>query len=121
MGKLSRKVSKQQQKNKAQEVQQQMEPLKKKMQEQMAAEEYAPAIETMAELAKLQCMDPEVMYRGAYAYFMLGDYDRAANWINNTLTYAPQHVPARILLARLVRNPARRAGPEVDPGRPHRA
>ena len=41
------------------------------------------------------------MYEGACAYFMLGDYTRAAQWVQNTLQYAPDHAAARLLLARI--------------------
>ena len=41
------------------------------------------------------------MYDGAYAYFMLGDYPRAINWVNTTLSYDSAHVQARILLGRI--------------------
>ena len=35
--------------------------------------------------------DAETMYAGAYSYFMLGDYNRAAQWIKSTLAFAPKH------------------------------
>lgn len=101
MGKLERKLAKKQQKNKEEKSAQEMEPLKMRMKSQMEAEQYAEAIDTMAELANLKCMDPEIMYEGAFCYFMLGDYERAAKWIDNTLTFAPSHMMARVLLARL--------------------
>lgn len=101
MGKLGKKMAKNQKKNQEVQLQEEMNPLKRTMKEQIDEEKFADAIETMAELAKLKCMDPEVMYDGAYSYFMLGDYERAANWINNTLTYKPDHMMARVLLARL--------------------
>jgi tetratricopeptide (TPR) repeat protein len=52
-------------------------------------------------LVKAKAYDAAAMYDGAYAYFMLNDYDRAAQWVDNTLQYAPDHIAARILLARL--------------------
>lgn len=75
--------------------------LKKKMKEQYEAGEYVEAMDTMAEIAQHKKMDPEVMYMGASCYFMTGDYERAAKWVNNTLSYNPQNVPAKLLLARL--------------------
>jgi len=75
--------------------------LKKKMKEQYEAGEYVEAMDTMAEIAQRKKMDPEVMYMGASCYFMTGDYERAAKWVNNTLSYDPQNVPAKLLLARL--------------------
>ena len=101
MGKLGKKMAKNQKKNKEVQLQEEMNPLKRKMKQQIAEENFTDAIATMSELAKLRCMDPEVMYDGAYSYFMLGDYERAATWIDNTLTYEPNHMMARILLARL--------------------
>ncbi len=75
--------------------------LKKQMKEQYEAGEYVEAMDTMAEIAQRKKMDPEVMYMGASCYFMTGDYERAAKWVNNTLSYDPQNVPAKLLLARL--------------------
>lgn len=101
MGKMSKKMVKQHIKNQSEERKHVMDDLEQKMQQQVAEEKFADALDTMAELAKRKCMDPEIMYDGALCYFMVGDYDRAANWINNTLTYKPDHRQARILLARL--------------------
>ncbi|MBR3458958.1 MAG: tetratricopeptide repeat protein [Selenomonadaceae bacterium] len=75
--------------------------LERKAREQLAARDYEGILDTMAAMAEARIYSPEVFYAGAYAYFMQGDYQRAATWVNNTLTYAPGHVPARILLARL--------------------
>lgn len=75
--------------------------LKKKMKKQYQAGEYVEAMDTMAELAEHKKMDPEIMYMGASCYFMTGDYERAAKWVNNTLAYDPQNIAARLLLARL--------------------
>ena len=101
MGKASRKLMKKQLKVQMEERASQMDTLKEKVHALVEQEKYAEAINTMAGLAELKCMDPEVMYEGAFCYFMIGDYDRAAKWIDNTLTYAPEHIMARILLARL--------------------
>lgn len=75
--------------------------LKKQMKEQYKAGEYVEAMDTMAKLAEHKKMDPEIMYMGASCYFMTGDYERAAKWVNNTLNYDPQNIAARLLLARL--------------------
>ncbi|MBE6105135.1 tetratricopeptide repeat protein [Anaerovibrio lipolyticus] len=75
--------------------------LKKKMKAQYQAGEYVEAMDTMAELAERKKMDPEIMYMGASCYFMTGDYERAAKWVSNTLSYDPQNIAARLLLARL--------------------
>ncbi len=75
--------------------------LERRAREQLAARDYAGILDTLAAMAEAKIYSPEAFYAGAYAYFMQGDYQRAATWVNNTLTYAPGHVPARILLARL--------------------
>lgn len=62
---------------------------------------YAEALEALAESVKKGQIGAEQMYQGAYAYFMLGDYERSISWVNNTLTAEPGHVAARILLGRL--------------------
>lgn len=75
--------------------------LKKKMKDQYAAGEYVEAMDTMAEIARHKKMDPEIMAMGANCYFMTEDYERAAKWVNNTLTYDPNNISARLLLGRL--------------------
>ena len=75
--------------------------LKLKLTSQIDDMSYAEALETLAKLIEKKCYDPEVLYQGAQAYFYLGDYERAASWVNNTLHYAPQHVEARLLLAKI--------------------
>lgn len=67
----------------------------------MEQKQYARALEALAKIIKQKEVKPEFLYDGAYAYFMLGDYDRAAEWVTNTLTYAALSVKARILLARI--------------------
>ncbi len=101
MGKTSRKVKKQVQKKSAVQRLQQCQP--KEMELELAFErgEYAEVLNILAELIAAKDIKPEFLYKGAYSYFMLGDYERAAQWVNNTLNYAPNHVDARILLARL--------------------
>ena len=101
MGKASKKLIKNQQKNKADNLRREVVSLKDKMLTAVEEERYEDALETMAELAGDKCMDPEVMYNGAVCYFMTGDYERTAKWLDNTLRYAPDHVQARVLLARL--------------------
>jgi len=75
--------------------------LKDKLKKHIEYDEYSEALNTVAELVKAGCQDGEVMYWAAYSYFMCGDYDRCASWLDNTLEFAPDHVAARILLARL--------------------
>lgn len=67
----------------------------------MNQEAYGEALDVLAEMIQHQAYDAEDMYRGAYCYFMTGDYRRAAQWLTNTLSFAPAHVEARLLLARI--------------------
>lgn len=102
MGKAARKIKKKEEQAKAAGVRQENARWEEKLKKQMAAGQYAEAIETLAELVKGNDIKPEFMYDAAYAYFMVGDYERSGQWINNTLTYEPGNIPVRILLARLL-------------------
>ncbi len=101
MGKASRKLKKKQQQEETAGRQAEAKELEQKIQSEIEQEAYSDALATLAKLAEMNAVTPQAMYAGAYAYFMLGDYERAAAWIDNTLQYAPGHVAARILLARL--------------------
>lgn len=101
MGSFKNKINNKKQKKKDNAAINELIDLKKKMKAQYAAGEYVEAMDTMAQIAEHKKMDPEVMYMGASCYFMTGDYERAADWINNTLRYDPQNIAARLLLARL--------------------
>lgn len=101
MGKASRKLKKKQQLEEVAGQQAEVKGLEQKLQSQIEQEAYSDALNTLANLAEKGTVSPASMYAGAYAYFMLGDYERAAAWIDNTLQFAPDHVAARILLARL--------------------
>lgn len=101
MGKASRKLKKKQQQEEAVGRQEEAKELEQQLLSEIEQESYSDALETLAALAEKNAVSPAAMYAGAYAYFMLGDYDRAATWIDNTLRFAPGHVAARILLARL--------------------
>ena len=72
--------------------------LKAEMQQLMEEEDYVTAMDVMAEIAANKKIDPEVMYWGAMCYFRTGDYDRAAKWLDNVLTYDDSS-RAKILLA----------------------
>ena len=102
MGKAARRMKKKEEQTKAAETRQENARWEEKLKKQMVAGQYAEAIETLAELVKGNDIKPEFMYDAAYAYFMVGDYERAGQWINNTLTYEPGNIPVRILLARLL-------------------
>ena len=101
MGKASRKMKKKQQQEAEVGLQAEVKTTEQKLFRQIEEEAYSEALDTLVELVQKKSVSPQAMYAGAYAYFMMGDYDRAANWIDNTLRYAPNHVAARILLARL--------------------
>ena len=64
-------------------------------------EKYAEAINAFADL--LEQGDPPAECFGdvAHAYFELGDYKRAADWVSNALSVDPGNVDVRILLARI--------------------
>lgn len=102
MGKAARKMKKRQAQSEAAETKQENAQQEAVLREQMAAGEYAAAIDTISRLIKGNDIKPEFMYDAAYAYFMLDDYERAGQWVNNTLSYAPEHLSVRILLARLL-------------------
>ncbi len=101
MGKASRKMKKKQQQEAEAGLQAEVKATEQKLFRQIEEEAYSEALDTLVELVQKKSVTPQAMYAGAYAYFMMGDYDRAASWIDNTLRYAPNHVAARILLARL--------------------
>ena len=64
-------------------------------------EKYAEAINTFAD-ALAQGEPPKECYADvARAYFELGDYKRAADWVSNALSMDPGNVDVRILLARI--------------------
>ena len=73
--------------------------MKRKLAAQMADEEYAEALGTVAAMIEKGIKDADAFYDAAYSYFMSGDYERAIQWVDNTLRLVPQHVRARILLA----------------------
>lgn len=75
--------------------------LKEKMQSLVAEEKYADAMDVMAEIAQEGSMDTEIMYLGSICYYNTGDYERAAKWLNNVLTYDAGHIKARLLLGKV--------------------
>ncbi|ORU00578.1 hypothetical protein D081_1101 [Anaerovibrio sp. JC8] len=101
MGSFKNKINNRKKKKLENDALNELIDLKKTMKGQFEAGKYVEAMDTMARIAEHKKMDPEVMFMGATCYFMTGDHERAANWVNNTLAYDPQNVGARILLARL--------------------
>lgn len=105
MGKSKRKMNRDrtkrvnEQENKIQE--QQKRELHTQMMKLIEDEEYAEALNVLAQMIEKKIYDPELMYQGANCYFMTGDYERAIQWLDNTLQFEPNHVAARLLLARI--------------------
>lgn len=101
MGKRSRKIKRSQQSQKNNEIRQETKIMKAEITELLAKEKYVEVIEELAKMIQAKYYDADTMYAGAFSYFMLGDYKRASDWVNNTLTYDPQNINVRILLARV--------------------
>lgn len=101
MGKTSKKVKRHVQK-KVDELQlKQCQGKEQALESAFEAGDYAKVLELLADLISAKDIKPALMYKGAYSYFMLGDYERSAQWVTNTLNYDGNNVDARILLARL--------------------
>ncbi len=107
MGKHSKNIKKNRQERKAAEEKQAIKVYLDRLKAQIEEEEYAIVIEILAEMISKKHIDPEAMYYGAYSYYMLDDYKRAADWADNVLHYAPNHLPARLLLAKLCEHEGR--------------
>ena len=75
--------------------------LSTRLKEKFDAEDYSEVLNILAEMIGQKIYDPDSMYRGAYSYFMMGDYQRAASWLDHTLRFEPHHIAARLLLARI--------------------
>ncbi len=108
MGSFNKRMKRKQLQAETDKNKQQRSELETKLSNQIKAKQYDKALDTLAELVKSKNVSPEAMYEGALAYFMLGDYDRAATWVNNTLSFASGHVRARLLLARICMQQDRR-------------
>lgn len=98
MAKLKNKVM---QKKAWKKKQKDSNELKLEMQQLMQEKDYATALEVMAEIADTGQMDTETMYWGAKCYFLLGDYDRAAKWLDNTFSRQADYMSAKVLLSAL--------------------
>ncbi len=101
MGKASKKVKRQLQKKAGEQQVKLCQGKEAELEAAFAREDYVKVLDILAELITAKDIKPDLMYKGAYSYFMLGDYDRAAQWVTNTLNYAPDDIDTRILLARL--------------------
>jgi len=101
LGKASRKLVKQQQKNKTEGQQNQVAGLKEKIAKYKEVGKYEEALEVVIELLQMKCQDIDVIFDAAELYFMAGDYERTTVWINKTLEFSPEHIEARMLLTRI--------------------
>ena len=101
MGKSSRKYLKNNQKK--QEVQKDLDLVdaQRKIQEFQAEGKYDEALEKVIELLEADNYNAAILFAAADTYFMAGDYDRSAVWVNKTLDFEPANIAARILLARI--------------------
>ncbi len=99
--KIKKRIKDNQEAKLAPERKAQKEALEARIRREMEDGQYAEALEVLAELVQMKDVKPEFLYDGAYSYFMLGDYERAAAWVENVLKYDANHLPARILLARI--------------------
>lgn len=75
--------------------------MKRELAVRMQAEKYGAALGVVAAMIQQGIQDADAFYDAAYSYFMTRDYERAIEWLDNTLRLAPTHVKARILLARV--------------------
>jgi len=94
MGKASKKLAKNQKKNKSTE-------LKAKITEYKEAGNIKEALDVVVALFNLKCYDVEVLFAAAELYFLDGDYERAVVWADKTMEFEPAHVGARILLSQI--------------------
>ena len=101
MGKADKKIKKNKEKMQTALTEKHIEEILKSADQLIAEDKYAEAINELAELTKEKCMDYRFMYDCALCYFMLGDYERAGQWVSNTLSVKGDSVKARILLGRL--------------------
>ena len=101
MGKAARKLNKALQKNKTADTNREIQSYRERVSALMNENKFAKAIEVLAEAVGRKIRDVELMYDTAYCYFMVGDYERAASWLSNVLTYSPGNRQARVLLGRL--------------------
>ena len=99
MSKIKNRIAGNRSKRQAAKQMKAFKDLKEEMQNLVEAEDYVAAMDVMAEIATNGKIDAEVMYWGAMCYFRTGDYERAAKWINNALSYNSRGVKERILLS----------------------
>lgn len=101
MARLKNKINKNRMKKRNNQAKQVLAGLKHDMQQFMETEDYAAAMDVMAEMATNKQMDGEIMYWGAQCYFFTGDFERAEKWVNNALNNGYNGVGLKMLLATL--------------------
>lgn len=101
MARLKNKINKNRMKKRNNQAKQVLTGLKHDMQQFMESEDYAAAMDIMAEMAANKQMDGEIMYWGAQCYFFTGDFERAEKWVNNALNNGYNSVGLKMLLATL--------------------
>jgi len=101
MARLKNKINKNRMKKRNNQAKQVLTGLKHDMQQFMEAEDYAAAMDVMAEMAAHKQMDGEIMYWGAQCYFFTGDFERAEKWVNNALNNGYNSAGLKMLLATL--------------------
>lgn len=101
MARLKNKINKNRMKKRNNQAKQVLTGLKHDMQQFMEAEDYAAAMDVMAEIAANKQMDGEIMYWGAQCYFFTGDFERAEKWVNNALNNGYNSGGLKMLLATL--------------------
>ena len=101
MGRANRKMIKNNQKKQGVQKDVVLWEAKKKIQELQGEGHFDEALEKIIELLDVKNYDGDILFAAADTYFMVGDYERASVWVNNTFDYEPGHIGARILLARI--------------------
>lgn len=101
MARLKNKINKNRMKKRNNQSKQVLTGLKHDMQQFMEAEDYAAAMDVMAEMAANKQMDGEIMYWGAQCYLFTGDFERAEKWVNNALNNGYNNRGLKMLLATL--------------------
>ena len=101
MGKASKKMKRKQDKKQQSELLRQNSIKEEQFIQEYQEGRYEKALESLAQLIEGQDIKPNLLYYGACCYYGLADYERAAKWVTNTLNYAPGHIDARLLLAKI--------------------
>jgi len=101
MGKASKRMKRKQEKKQQRDIKSQNNAVEIQFIQEYQEGRYDMALESLAKLIEGNDIKPELLYYGACCYYGLMDYERAAQWVSNTLNYAPGHIAARILLAKV--------------------